>query len=143
MSADEGSMDSSMGRTAEEAEELRKLDWETFYVERLAARKARKGQTPPVQAHDPFLVREAALCRERALGKVLSAEPSEKETTCLRNEKAPGSSDQPELRPRTGEAPSNGESERLARLTKMAEEDLDILETRRMQRISPESKGRK
>jgi hypothetical protein len=69
--------------------------------------------------------------------------PEEEKTTCLHAGKAHESSARPQSSPSTEEAPSSGESERLERLTRMAEEDLDILEARRMQRISPRSKGQK
>ncbi len=76
-----------------EAEELRKLDWELDLLERLAARKARRGQTPPPPGRSVTeadqLAEEAAILRQAKLGRVTPLPAPEKETQCLRAEPRP------------------------------------------------------
>jgi hypothetical protein len=152
------SRESTMGTGCDprDVDETEASDFARFVgkVSAAAATEAwRTMRTPPAQIKErdelpPLHVQaEQALQRATAEGRRTPPPrnhvPEEEKTTCLHAGKAHESSARPQSSPSTEEAPSSGESERLERLTRMAEEDLDILEARRMQRISPRSKGQK
>ncbi len=88
---------------------------------------------------DPRLAGEAERCRREALEKRTPTPiTSEESTVCLRTEREPESSDPPPSSQSTEEELSAGE---LQRLTKMADDDLEILEQRRLHKLSRKFKG--